>query len=181
MILADKIIDLRKKNGWSQEELAAQLGVSRQAVSKWESASSIPDLDKVIKLSGLFGVSTDYLLRDSMGEPEPEEGQVFESGQEIREISMEEANHYMEAVRETAGIIAAGVSLCILSPVSLILLLGLAEAGGLAFSENAAVAAGVSVLLLMVSCAVALFVIWGKKAGSVGVSGGRVDRAFLWR
>lgn len=163
MILADKIIDLRKKNGWSQEELAAQLGVSRQAVSKWESASSIPDLDKVIKLSGLFGVSTDYLLRDSMGEPEPEEEQVFESGQEIREISMEEVNHYMEAVRETAGIIAAGVSLCILSPVSMILLLGLAEAGGLAFSENAAVAAGVSVLLLMVSCAVALFVIWGKK------------------
>ncbi len=68
-----------------------------------------------------------------------------------------------QAVRETAGIIAAGVSLCILSPVSLILLLGLAEAGGLAFSENAAVAAGISVLLLMVSCAVALFVIWGKK------------------
>ena len=43
MILADKITDLRKKNGWSQEELAHQLGVSRQAVSKWESAASIPD------------------------------------------------------------------------------------------------------------------------------------------
>ena len=54
MILADKIIDLRKKNGWSQEELAAQLGVSRQAVSKWESTSSIPDLDKIIKLSEIF-------------------------------------------------------------------------------------------------------------------------------
>lgn len=43
MILADKIIDLRKKNGWSQEELAEKLGVSRQAVSKWESAQAIPD------------------------------------------------------------------------------------------------------------------------------------------
>ena len=66
MILADKITDLRKKNGWSQEELANQLGVSRQAVSKWESASSIPDLDKIVKMSIIFGVSTDYLLKDSL-------------------------------------------------------------------------------------------------------------------
>lgn len=163
MILADKIIDLRKKNGWSQEELAAQLGVSRQAVSKWESTSSIPDLDKIIKLSEIFGVSTDYLLRDSMGKAEPEEDADEEAGQEARTVCLEEANHYMEAVREGAGIIAAGVSLCILSPVVLILLMGLTEAGGFALSESAAVAAGVSILLLMVSCAVALFVVWGKK------------------
>lgn len=48
MILADKIAEERKRNGWSQEELAEQLGVSRQAVSKWESAGSVPDLQKVI-------------------------------------------------------------------------------------------------------------------------------------
>ena len=71
MILADKIAELRKKNGWSQEELAGQLGVSRQSVSKWESASSIPDLDKILKMSEIFGVSTDYLLKDS-NEPEEE-------------------------------------------------------------------------------------------------------------
>ena len=51
MILADKIINLRKKNGWSQEELAEKLGVSRQSISKYESAQSIPDLDKILKLS----------------------------------------------------------------------------------------------------------------------------------
>ena len=50
MILADKIIRLRKKNGWSQEELAERLKVSRQSVSKWEGAQSVPDLDKIIKL-----------------------------------------------------------------------------------------------------------------------------------
>ena len=61
MILADKIIDLRKKNGWSQEELAEMLGVSRQAVSKWESAQSVPDMGRVVQMSELFGVSTDYL------------------------------------------------------------------------------------------------------------------------
>ena len=64
MILADKIIDLRKKNGWSQEELAEKLGVSRQAVSKWESAQVIPDLGRVLAMADLFSVTTDYLLRD---------------------------------------------------------------------------------------------------------------------
>ena len=62
MILADKITEERKKNGWSQEELANQLGVSRQAVSKWESAGAVPDLQRILQMSELFGVSTDYLL-----------------------------------------------------------------------------------------------------------------------
>ena len=66
MILADKIMDLRKRNGWSQEELANQIGVSRQAVSKWESAASVPDLNKIIKMSEVFDVSTDYLLKDAI-------------------------------------------------------------------------------------------------------------------
>lgn len=61
MILADKIISLRKKSGWSQEELAQQLGVTRQSVSKWEGAQSVPDMDKILQMSRLFGVSTDYL------------------------------------------------------------------------------------------------------------------------
>ena len=51
MILADKIITLRKKAGWSQEELAERLNVSRQSVSKWESAQSMPDIDKILQLS----------------------------------------------------------------------------------------------------------------------------------
>ena len=64
MILAEKIALLRRQNGWSQEELADQLNCSRQAVSKWEGGMSIPDLDKILKLSALFEVSTDYLLKD---------------------------------------------------------------------------------------------------------------------
>ena len=66
MILADKIIELRKKNGWSQEELAEMLGVSRQSISKWESAQSVPDMNRILKLSDIFGVTTDYLLKDEM-------------------------------------------------------------------------------------------------------------------
>ena len=68
MILAEKIIKLRKQNGWSQEDLAMKLNVSRQSVSKWESMASIPDLDKIVKLSQIFGVSTDYLLKDDLEE-----------------------------------------------------------------------------------------------------------------
>ena len=70
MILADKIIRLRKRNGWSQEELAEKMNVSRQAVSKWESAQTIPDLEKILLLSSLFGVTTDYLLKDEMEDEE---------------------------------------------------------------------------------------------------------------
>ena len=68
MILAEKIMQLRKEQGWSQEELAVRLGVSRQSVSKWESMASMPDMDKILKKSELFGVSTDYLLKDEAPE-----------------------------------------------------------------------------------------------------------------
>ena len=70
MIFADKLTQLRKKAGWSQEELAEQMNVTRQSVSKWEGAQSVPDLDKMIRLSELFGVSTDYLLKDEIEQAE---------------------------------------------------------------------------------------------------------------
>lgn len=68
MLLGEKIQALRKKKGMSQEQLALQLDVSRQAVSKWELNSSIPDTDKIIQLSDLFNVTTDYLLKDAIVE-----------------------------------------------------------------------------------------------------------------
>ena len=63
MTISDRIRELRRKRGISQEELAEQLGISRQAVSKWESGQSMPDLDKIILLSDYFDVTTDYLLK----------------------------------------------------------------------------------------------------------------------
>ena len=66
MIFADKLIRLRKQSGLSQEELANELNISRQSVSKWEQAQSIPDLDKIIQLSTFFNVSTDYLIKDEI-------------------------------------------------------------------------------------------------------------------
>ena len=171
MILADKIADLRKKNGWSQEELANQLGVSRQAVSKWESASSIPDLDKIVKMSLIFGVSTDYLLKDSI-EAGRESEEVMECNtaelgmdeKAIQMISMESANVYLELLQQVSSKIALGVSLCILSPIMLIGLTGVSDQKeGMILSAEAAVGIGMTILLLMVAVAAAIFIIYGRK------------------
>lgn len=66
MRLSEKIMDLRKRSGWSQEELAEKLGISRQSVSKWETGESVPDIDKIIRMSELWDVSTDYLLKENV-------------------------------------------------------------------------------------------------------------------
>ena len=164
MILADKIIDLRKKNGWSQEELAEKLGVSRQAVSKWEGAQSVPDMTRVLQMSELFGVSTDYLLKDSLEMAEPAEDAPSDS-LPIRTVGMEEANAFLAAREVNARHIALGVLLCILSPICLILLCGAQEFGYVPLSEAGAAGVGVAVLLLMVGGAVALFVTSGLRTG----------------
>ena len=64
MTFGEKLLKLRKERGWTQEELAAQIHISRQALSKWEQGSVLPDTENVLQLSRLFGVSTDYLLHD---------------------------------------------------------------------------------------------------------------------
>ena len=91
MILAEKILKLRKENGMSQEELAEKLNVSRQSVSKWESAAAYPELDKILELAKLFGVTTDYLLKDDAGQPEYS---ATETGKCAR-VSLQEANGYL--------------------------------------------------------------------------------------
>ena len=63
MILADKIVRLRKKNGWSQEELAEKMNVSRQAVSKWETGAAEPSTSNLLALAKLYGVEAGELLR----------------------------------------------------------------------------------------------------------------------
>lgn len=167
MILADKIIQLRKKSGWSQEELAEQMNVSRQAVCKWECAQSVPDLNKIIQLSQLFGVTTDYLLKDEVEEEIYTDVSVenlqSEQGRKVRYISMEEANSFLKVKFETTGRVALGVFLCILSPVVMFLLAGAAECNMLPITEDAAGAIGMVVLLLMVAVAVGIFIYIGMQ------------------
>ena len=114
MSLAEKIILQRKKQGWSQEELADRMDVSRQAVSKWESSQSVPDMEKVVMLSNIFGVTTDYLLKD-------EEGEAFHSekiSDSKRYVSAEEACRYLDTCRKTSVRVAAAVFLCYVTDLS---------------------------------------------------------------
>ena len=157
MIFADKLIDLRKKSGWSQEELAEKLNVSRQAVSKWEGAQSIPDMNRIIQLSELFGVSTDYLLKDNLEQAEPTQGN--DEVNSSRTVSMEEANAFLATKEENSRRVALAVMLCILSPVALILLGGAQAFGLLDWPEEVAGGIGLIVLILMIIPAVALFII----------------------
>lgn len=165
MILADKITNLRKKAGWSQEELAEKLGVSRQAVSKWESAQSVPDLNKVLLLAKTFGVTTDYLLRDECEEPEeetqPEALDVL--GEKLLPVSLEEANAFLALERALAPKTAFGVFLCIESCVPLLLLIGAQEAGWIRMTEEQASVSGIALLLLLVAGGVFLFVTGGMR------------------
>lgn len=68
MKLAEKLFELRKEKGWSQEKLAEQINVSRQSISKWESGQVLPEIEKIIELSKIFQVTTDYLLLDENSE-----------------------------------------------------------------------------------------------------------------
>lgn len=159
MIFADKLIQLRKKSGWSQEELAEQLGVSRQSVSKWEGAQSFPDIEKIVKMSQLFGVSTDYLLKED--EEEPSYIEIDETPK-VRRVSMEEAGEFLSIKEKTAKWIALATFMCIISPVCLILLGGLSEFTN-GVTDYAAAGLGMVVMLVLVAVAVAIYISVGSR------------------
>lgn len=167
MIFADKLIELRKKSGWSQEELAEQMNVTRQSVSKWEGAQSVPDLEKIIQLSKLFGVSTDYLLKDEI-EPNENESAALKTEEKlnVRRVSMEEANKFLAAKTQTAKTIACGVFLCILSPICLMILSVMSEKSLYNISENAAAGIGMITLLIFIANAVTLFILSSSKTSA---------------
>lgn len=149
MILAEKIINERKKNGWSQEELADKLGVSRQSVSKWEGAQSVPDLQRILDMSRLFGVSTDYLLKDDIEHVIPAE--TVDTDSSLRVVSMEESNAYLNTVKENSRKIALGCTLCINSVVPILLLEAAYQAELAGITETVAGALGTILLLLIVA------------------------------
>lgn len=165
MILADKLILLRKKSGMSQEELAEKMDVSRQAVSKWEGAQSIPDLSKILQLSELYGVTTDYLLKDSV---ETEEFIGKDTSDSVRKVTLEEANEYL-SLRKTASVrIAIAAFLCIISVIPLIILGGAASMPQPQISENMAGGIGMIIMLFIVAVAVGIFVYTGAQSAKFG-------------
>ncbi len=150
MILADKIIELRKKAGMSQDELAELMDVSRQSVSKWEGAQSIPDLSKILKMSEIFGVSTDYLLKDDFEKPAPEISETVTDSKPLRRVSMEEPNKFLMVNERSAFKTAVRVALCILSPVPTTILSEL--------SVTLSTTLGIVFLFIMIAGAAGLFI-----------------------
>lgn len=138
MIFADKLITLRKKAGWSQEELAEKLNVTRQSVSKWEGAQSVPDIDKILQLSCLFGVTTDYLLKDDAAEPEYTEDDTSP----LPRVTLAQANDYLAKARANAPRLALGA---------------LSEAGLFGIWDDLAGGIGPIALLVIIAAAVAIF------------------------
>ena len=161
MIFADKLILLRKKAGWSQEELADQMNVTRQSVSKWEGAQSVPDLEKMLRLSELFGVSTDYLLKDEIEEAEHID--LSDDTPLLRRVSMEEANAFLSVKLRTAKTIAYAAFLCILSPIALLILSAISECTAGVLNENIANGIGMVVLIILVAIAAVMFISSGGK------------------
>lgn len=153
MIFADKLIRLRKQAGLSQEDLANELNISRQSVSKWEQAQSFPDLDKIIQLSTFFNVSTDYLIKDEIENGEDIKLQEFSN---IRKISMAEAREFLDLKKKYAPLVSLGVSSFITSPVILLILSSLAEEKYI--RENLAAGLGVSMILIFVALGIAILI-----------------------
>lgn len=159
MTLSKKITEERKKKGWSQEDLADKLGISRQAVSKWESSSSVPDLQKVVLMADLFEVSTDYLLKDN----EYTDEKLEQKEEELYRLTLEEANSFLEMKQNASLWIANATSICILSPVLLILLSSLTQSPNRKISDGVAAGLGCTVLFSMVAVAVFIFITKGLK------------------
>ena len=125
MTLAEKILSLRTQRGMSQDDLAEKLEVSRQSVSKWETAQSTPDLDKIIKLADLFGVSVDQLVRDGERpqppEPSPPQTVYVERRQELSPL--QKLGVVMEASGAALAVIGLmGVPLLIWAAAALVIL-----------------------------------------------------------
>lgn len=179
MQIAEKIFNERKRLGWSQEQLAEHMEVSRQAVSKWESGQSLPDLDKLVLMSQIFGVSTDYLLKEDNPFPEniaspidnnsslegytlnkelpPKNPQgstqnIPQNTKTARILRTEEIQEYRAVCFKASKAIAFGVTLCI---VGVIL--------NLAMERYTSYALDTIALLLCVAPAVILFILSGMK------------------
>ena len=129
---------------------------------------SVPDMNRILKLSELFDVSTDYLLRDEMEEeeknPAADEKIADETGEKLVPVSMELANDYLAHCQKVSVPCAFGVFLCIMSPVFLLLLSGAGEANRYTYTSvdgRSGRLLGTTILILLIVAAVSIFVITG--------------------
>ncbi|MBF4695552.1 helix-turn-helix transcriptional regulator [Fusibacter sp. Q10-2] len=144
----------RKEMGWSQEELADKLNISRQSVSKWESGTSTPELNKIILLADIFGVSIDTLVKDDV------ESYVTidpENKLKLKKMSIDDVTRYEALRNKKTRIIAKNVMICIYACVPLFFLLAMKQGGKLGISTEVSVSVGLASMFIMVSFAISGF------------------------
>ncbi len=155
MILADKLILLRKKSGLSQEELAYKLNVTRQSVSKWEGAQAMPEIDKIVEIGKLFNVSMDLLLNDNLQIDETSNVK-FQERKTIR-FSTAEAQSCINNANKSKLLFAIGVLLSILSFSGFIILFELSLHYPHVIGNFYAFIFGFAIFLVLFAAATALF------------------------
>lgn len=154
MTISNKILHLRKKLGYTQEELADKLNVSRQSISKWESGHSIPDIDKIMIMAKLFSVSIDYLLRDEIEVTDIEDN-LMNSEDRCNLVTIETANDFNSIYKKHSIMNATAVFLCIIAAIPLLLLNAIL---GNKINENITYSIGISLILILVVIAIGLFI-----------------------
>lgn len=204
MALSDRILELRTGMGLSQGDLADRLEVSRQSVSKWETGQSVPDLDKIIKLADLFGITVDELVRE--GErpqpPQPEPRIVYVERERRGLTGVQKAGVCMEiagGVLALMGLAGMGLLAVLLGAALLILGLPLLLAKKHPFLIMGWLVAALSLVVLNPYISMAPWGLWGGLhylyyyffvpelssfnfllAGSIGVSRGILVLALAW-
>ncbi|MBR1797436.1 MAG: helix-turn-helix transcriptional regulator [Clostridiales bacterium] len=150
MILSSKITELRKRNGLSQEELGDKIGVSRQAVSKWEMGSAVPDINKIMAMAKYFGVSTDFLLKDEYDLSYLDGGKVDSvEAPDRRIITSEGIRSYLDTKRKLARNCVVVIFLVLSSAVPGILI-------SLADESKAAIGAVIETIVLVIAAVIAI-------------------------
>ena len=184
MSLAEKIYHERNKLGLSQEQFAEQMEISRQAVSKWETGQSMPDLDKLVMMSQIFGVSTDYLLKDEEESVEPmmetetfisteETGTTYFEEEPVNDMTMEEklqlsvedVRDYEKVALKGSRRVALGVFLCIIGAAAGMLVELVCAQVLEASNKNLEISGNFVglMILVFVTTAVGLFVSYGMQ------------------
>ena len=149
MKLNEKIVVLRQQRGWSQEELAERMEVSRQSVSKWESGASTPELDRIVRLCELFGLTADELINDGV---ELGMRETAKADDDAPLLTLNEAYAYLSVRQVAVQKLALGVAACVASPVPTVLLCMYGWLEGL----------GIVLMLAMVAWAVWQFITFGS-------------------
>ncbi|MDE7229419.1 MAG: helix-turn-helix domain-containing protein [Oscillospiraceae bacterium] len=152
-MLSEKIRDLRRRSGLSQEELAEKLDVSRQAVSKWETGAAVPNPEKLVELSDCFGVTLDFLMREKAGEGIGESG-ASDSRESTRDIPGK-SERFSRKKRKAVGGFLLGVSAGAVLLIAVVFALGVRDVFNTSSTVNISMNGTGAAVIFAAVCAVA--------------------------